>query len=192
MTSRSALLLVFGAGCSVVKQEPGIEVAVSVAGTDAPSTLAGARVYVQSVELVPCQVAWKPIDLVLSPARADHSITSETGAAFDGSTDLLGSPNRVVVTPPPDTYCFARFVLEPGTGDDPWMEASLSAETPDGTLTSSRVAWLDAPVDFTLDETNPQVALSLAFSLASWPEVAANGADALFDHARDTYTLSVD
>jgi len=180
----SGLMLV---GCAAVKQEPGLTVDVVLVGAEAPSTLDKAEVSVRSVELVPCQMAWSPLDLLGSPARADHSIESPTMVAFSGAVDLLAAPTVATLNPPPDVYCYARAVLEP-SGD---LAYTVRAEVDGQDVATDRVAWIDLPMDLTLHEDHPHAEVVLTFSLSQWPDAAATGSDVLFETARDDVILTV-
>ncbi len=175
------------AGCSVVTEEPGIQVRVVVEGVGQPEGLTEAWAGVRAVSLSPCAVAWHPLDLLGAPARADHSIDSPASAAFPGVTDLLGDGRQVTLTPPVETYCFARLVLEPSEGDGERDGASVGAVLPDGAVRSDQVAWLDLPLDpaLALSADAPRATLTLGFVLDGWVAAAGDGAPALFDHARN-------
>lgn len=192
MTSdhRVALLaFLASSGCSSVKQEVGISVDVDLAGEGAPDALLDAWVGVRSVELVPCMMAWSPLDLLGAPARADHSIEAPTIVGYSGSTDLLGDAVRATLQPPPDSYCTVRAVLEPaGSGTDR-DEATVGVALSSGVVSTNQVAWLDLPIDLTLSEDEPEAALTVSFDLSGWPDAAEQGPDALFATARDAVRI---
>lgn len=190
------LLAAAAAGCTVVEQEAGISVSVTVDATDLPApegpALDAAWVGIRSVELLPCAVAWHPLDLLGGPARADHPVDAPTAAAFPGPVDLLSGGTTVRIAPPPDEHCTVRFVLEPLGDETKAHTASVGAATAAGETLTDRVAWLDLPLALTVDEDHPTAALRLSFALADWPAAAAAGPDALFETARSAVALTLD
>lgn len=185
------LLALFSTGCASVQQEQGLRVDLFVQGVDAPSELHAAAVSVRSIQLVPCQLAWSPLDLLGTAAHADHSVESPTTAVFSTSTSLLGMAASAVLHPPPDSWCYARVVVEPLPDAEDSQLVSVLAESAAGSVSSSRVGWLDLPLDLGLSEDHPTAQVHLSFSLADWPAAADAGGDALFETALDAVDVHV-
>lgn len=190
--SLCAALLLLG-GCSATTTEEGLSVDVQVGGHSAPAALEGAWIGLRSVELVPCAVAWRPVDLLLGrPARADHSLDTPTAALFSSSTELTGAGAHATVQPPPGDYCYARFTVEPQDEGQTHEQASVSAELEGTLVTTDRVAWLDQPITLSLSKAQPTAVLRLDFDLSGWADAAAAGPDALFETAREQVSLTQD